>query len=91
MSMPSYAISMPASTSAACSADSSSRIGLVLLMWITIFRGQSRDSRVSTMPPAPDWFRCPMSWARLSLIPSLASSLSVHTVPSTSRQSASSM
>ncbi len=32
MSMPSYAIWMPASMSAACSADSSSRIGLVLLM-----------------------------------------------------------
>src|ERR1700721_98939 len=92
ISMPSHATSTPRRASSADSAGASSRMGVVLLMWIKILRtAAGRRSRHSGIPPAPLCARCPVSRARLDEIPSLTISSSVQTVPSTSTQAADCM
>src|SRR6266404_5688449 len=85
ISMPSRATSTPRRESSTASGELSSRMGLVLLIWIKILRvADGRRCSHSSIPPGPLCGRCPMSRARLDETPSRISSSSAQNVPSTS-------
>src|SRR5882757_2628177 len=84
ISMPSHAISIPRRPTSMDCAEDWSRMGLVLLMWIRIFRvADGRRSSHSSMPPLPVCGRWPMSLADLRDKPRRIISSSVQNVPST--------
>src|SRR3569833_3313236 len=84
ISMPSHATSTPRCACSAACAESSSRMGLVLLMWIRTFRGVPGNfSNHSSMPPEPLCGKCPMSRACFFEAPNRIISSSVQNVPST--------
>ena len=77
---------MPARVDRSRSAESSSRIGFVLLMWTSTLRGRSSRASRSSIPPGPESGRWPMSPRGAPEMPSRASSSSGQNVPSTSTQ-----
>src|SRR5688572_26142165 len=60
ISMPSCATSQPAALTAACSAERSSRTGLVLLIWTKMRRPILKFWRPAIEPSDPDIARWPM-------------------------------
>src|ERR1700731_4896939 len=54
MLRPSWAISKPASSTARCSGESSSRTGFVLLMWMRILRPRALAGNCASNPSAPE-------------------------------------
>jgi len=90
--MPSRATSTPRLDSSAHCGEFSSRMGLVLLMWIKILRvSRGRRSSHSSIPPGPLCGRWPMSRARFDETPRRIISSSVQNVPSTITQEAACM
>src|SRR5436853_5963969 len=63
-------------------------MGLVLLMWIKIFRPLAEFGNCSSRPPGPESGRCPISRAVLVLRPVWISSSSLQKVPSIKTRSA---
>src|SRR5581483_6416402 len=70
ISIPSKATSIPARSSSRRCAESSSRIGLVLLIWISTLRACGSFFSHESIPSSPDCARCPISSARLRPAPS---------------------
>src|SRR6185437_8724195 len=81
-SSPSCATVQPAANAAACSGESSSSAGLVLLIWMKILRSTARSRKAAIAPLSPAMLICPMRCPVLAPTPRRIISSSRHSVPS---------
>src|SRR5471030_8076 len=83
ISMPSHAISIPCRPTSMACAEDSFKMGLVLLIWMSIFRvADGKRSSHSNIPPGPLCGRWPISLACLRDTPNRIISSSLQNVPS---------